>query len=872
MTGARPWAAVAALLLVALPAAADIVLPGSQHIGISDSLGAGFAPVDPVQCDKYRANPSTFHLSESATITSVTLHDAIGLEHDDLSVDLDGTPRSTLICVSCLLCTNLASCGNVTIDLSPDVPLDPGDRTIAIYDPSGSSANCDSGNDYSWSQLTLHSSGTTTSIMLNRRRHVGDSDDDDDDYDTTDLADPFYPDADEGDPITQSFTLGTALRLTDVKLYRARDLDVTTAVVKIDGTSIGAIPKTSTSSPLNPYEANPTTVSTSLLLAAGTHTVSIDAGNLGPGSIDDFSWDDIVLRFTSTAASGAPGFFNAVDVGDGVLLGQIETKVAGGAFTLDLYALTGMGTGQLTTHSGPATVELLNAADSSGVTDLYGCNANWSLVTSLGAVNFTGGFAQVSGTFPVAGLKEARIKVTDSGTGAAGCSLDSFAIRPATLEVVASQLDEDSPGTATTLANTATSGLPRHRAGAPFTITVTGKASGGATATSYDGTPDWTEALVAPATVAGNLTITTWNGASGGARSTDTAVYDEVGAVTLAFTDSTWANVDADDTDPANRQITGTASIGRFIPDHFLLNAGTLTPTCAAGANDFSYLGSTLQWATATTLTARTYDDPGTPAVEGTTTQNYAGSDLSKLPGTLGQPTYAVYDDPAIPGTPTLSIAGLSAPTIGTATLGVANVTLPALVFDRTLVGAFQAEIQITLPAFTDTDGVAPKTLVLGSATAGNGIAFSGTGSPKSQRFGRLYFEPRYGSDRLDMDVPLRAEYFDGVSFMHNADDACTSLSTADVAFAGLAGQTHSVSPVMGSNGLWTVTITAPNPTAQGPATLQIPAAGNLTYTHALMLDDVDTDGFDDDPQRTVYFGLHAQEERWIYQRDATAD
>jgi hypothetical protein len=650
--------------------------------------------------------------------------------------------------------------------------------------------------------------------------------------------------------------------------------------VKIDGASIGAIPKTSTSAPLNPYEANPTTVSTSLLLAAGTHTVSIDAGNLGAGSIDDFSWDDLVLRFTGTAASGAPGFFNAVDVNDDVLLGQIETKIAGDAFTLDLYALTGLGTGQLTTHAGAATVELLNAASNSGVTDIYGCNADWSVVESLGTVNFTGGFTQVSGTFPTYGLKEARIKVTDSGTGAAGCSLDAFAIRPATLEVVASQLDEDSPGTASTLANAGSSGLPRHRAGTPFTITVTGKASGGATATNYDGTPmDWTETAIAPATIAGDLSISAWNNASGGSRSTDTAVYDEVGAVALAFTDTTWASVDADDTLPANRYIIGTANVGRFIPDHFLLTEGALTPACAAGAGDFSYLGSTLQWATATTLTARTYDNPSTPADESTTTLNYAGDDLSKLPGTLGQPAYAVYDDPAIAGTPTLSIAGLSAPTIGTAAAGVATVTLPALLFERALIGAFQAEIQVTLPAFTDSDGIAPDTYTLGAASAGDGIAFAGTGSPKLQRFGRLYFEPRYGSDRLPMDVPLRAEYFDGVSFAHNADDACTALSAADVTLgqiladgtyssAALGGQTHSVNGA--GNGRWTVTLTAP--LQSGRAHLEIPDSSNPSYVHALLLDDADTDGFDDNPQRVVYFGLHDQDEQWIYQRDATAD
>jgi hypothetical protein len=854
-----PGGLAALLLLAAVPAAADIVLNGNFHTGDDDDVAA-FTPLDPVECTRYRTYPQTFHLSQDATITGFTLHDAIDTQNSTITIDLDGVQRSALSCTACDLCEGSSSCGDIAVTLTTGVSLSAGDHTVAVVDPSGASGNCLSSNDFGWSKLTLLSSAGTTSVMLSRRRHLGDDDDADDDYDftgnVTTSSNQFYPDADEASSADISFTLGAANRLTDVKLYRLRDINSVDGTVKVDGTQVGTLTT----------NGNPLTLGTSLLLAAGTHTLTVTSGTLS-GQRDDMTWDATILRFSGTTASGSPGFFNAVDVGDNVLTGQIETKVAGGASTLDLYALTSLGTGQLLTYSGTADVYLLDASSSSGLTDIYGCNANWSVAQNLGSVTFVGGFAQVSSTFLTAGLKEARIKVVDS-SGSAGCSLDNFAIRPASLAVVATHGTDATAGITDALTQIASSGTPVHRAGAPFTITVTGKASDGTTtATSYDGTPDWTETLIAPATVAGELTIGSWNNASLGSRSTDVAKYSEVGAATFTFTDTAWASVDADDTAAAQRAITGTANVGRFIPDHFLVTEGTLAPACTAGATDFSYLGSTLQWATATTLTARTADDTNVAGDQSTTTQNYAG-DLEKLPASLGQPTYAVYDDPAIAGTPALDVAGLSVPTIPSVTLGVATVTLPPLEFSRALVGAFDAEIQVDVPAFADSDGVAPEEspIVLGSATAGGGVAF--TGGFKSQRFGRLYFEPSHGSDRLPMDVPLRAEYFDGIAFVPNSDDACTSLSTSDVALTPVAAQTHSVTA--NGTGVWKVTLTAPM--QAGAATLEIPDTGNPTYAHELLLDDIDADGFDDNPQRTVYFGIRGQEERWIYQRDATAD
>jgi MSHA biogenesis protein MshQ len=502
---------------------------------------------------------------------------------------------------------------------------------------------------------------------------------------------------------------------------------------------------------------------------------------------------------------------------------------------------------------------VLDASSSASSTDVYGCNSAWVPKQTLGSsVVFVGGKATLAATLLDAGLREARIRVTDNATSAQGCSLDNFAIRPASLEVVASHATESTPGTATLLDNTTTAGTVIHRAWREFSVTVTGKTALGATVTNYDGTPDLTATHLSPAAFTGTIEAGSWQPASGGSRRTDQAKYGEAGAVTIKAEDTSWANVDAVDTDIADRKFSGTVAAGRFVPDHFSVVRGALSPSCTNGSTGFSYLGSTLAWASpAVTLTAEN--------ALNVPTKNYtAHADLMKLSATeIGTPAYTV-----------------AAGTLGTVgSLGVLNlgegqvaVQLPSLTFARTLTAAFDANIRVDFPDFDgDADGIQPTDypLVLG---ASGGVAFSP--DFRSQRFGRLYFGPKYGSELLEMDVPLRAEYFDGAAWVQNAADTCTSMTQAYVAFAGLPGQTHAVQPTGVSNGLWNVKIQPPNPRAQGSATLTLDVAGaSPSVPYPLLADDSNADGsYAEDPTRTVYFGLHAQDERWIYQRDVTGD
>jgi hypothetical protein len=862
---ARGGALALALLAAATAARADVTLTGNQHVGDCDDAGGactGFTPLDPVSRNQMFNYPINFTLTTTTTIDKVRL---------DNPVDLDGKLQIYLESRGTNLGSSSSHFGTLsgsTFDLIPDLVLVPGDYVIlpdgGCSESSGSTFfyNCPGGkvNDFGYSSITLESTQSNTTVMLNQRRHLGDNTDPsgDDDYDfsgnVSTSSNEFYPDAADGTTIDIGFTLSANLRLTELRFHRLRDINnesptfATNPKVLVDGSSVGEL--TTEGDPF------PLTLANSLLLLSGNHTLRVESGSFS-GQRDDFSWDDIVMVFASTTTSGSPGAFNAVDTGGAVLTGAITTKVAGGAFTLDLYALNGFGTGQNTGYAGTATVEVLNAADNSGAIDVYGCRGSWTVAQSVaGTVAFVAGKAVVAGTFLDSGLKEARIRVTDSTTGAQGCSIDNFAIRPASFGVAPSQGSETTAGTTTPLTNALPGGLPRHRAGQPFTIVASALTAGGAAATAYDGTPEASGTALLPATTNGTLTAGTWGSAVNGVLRTDTAKYSEVGPVTLTIKDTTWAAVDVDDTVASQREFSGTAATGRFVPDHFKVTEGSLAPACAAGG--FSYLGSTLAWATpAVTLTAESADD--------TTTLNYEGT-LESLPATLAQPAYA-----ALAGT--LDTGGLSAPAIGAAVAGTATVTLPSLSFTRGLIGAFDAEIRIELPAFADDDGIVPEEspIVLGALSAGGGVAF--TANAKSQRFGRLYFEPRHGSDRLPLEVPLRAEYFDGVTFQHNAADACTVLSGADVTLAGVGGQTHSVTSA--GNGLWTVTLTAPN--TPGQATLGIDLASppvTPAVAYPLLQADADGDGtYAEDPAGIATFGLYdPADQRWIYQREVVGN
>ena len=121
----------------------------------------------------------------------------------------------------------------------------------------------------------------------------------------------------------------------------------------------------------------------------------------------------------------------------------------------------------------------------------------------------------------------------------------------------------------------------------------------------------------------------------------------------------------------------------------------------------------------------------------------------------------------------------------------------------------------------------------------------------------------------MPLDVPLRAEYFDGVTFVPNLADSCTVLAASDITLVpAVAGQSKVLTAHGG--GRWTVQLGAP--LDDGQATLSIDLASppvSPTVPYPLLTADTDANGtYAEDPTATVTFGLHTQDDKRIYSRE----
>lgn len=825
-------AAGLALALLAGPAPADVTLAGSQHIGDGETAGSSFDPDDPVSRAQMQANPSHFHLSQASVVTAVRLEDAD---------DLDGRLRVFIDDLSTALPGTLAG-DTYTLD----TPLTLGAGTHTIWPDGGCSLTgfalpCIAGgeNDFGFSAITLVSNQITFSRAFTRRTHLGNSTEGDDDY-----LGNWYPDAPDGTSVSHAFTVEASRSLIEVRLYGLRDVSASSSGprVLVDGTLVGAAGA----------NGNPT-IAASLALAAGPHTLTVEVGQHGNGSNDDVSWDDIVLVMVNNPAT-TPGQFNAVDPGADAAAGAITTKVAGTPFSLDLVAVTGGA--QFAAYTGTLAVELV---DASGAGDC----AAWPAAAALGNVTFTaadGGRRSVAITYGDV-LADARVRLTDGALQLSACSADNFAIRPHSFgDVTVTHGDASTAGTTEALASGGFSGStqPVHRAGRPFTLRATAYTGAGAVAQGYAGEPEVTAALSLLGTHAGTASASGWTYPSAGAVRSDAVTYDEAGAVRLQLTDTTFAAVDADDTDAATRSTTPVSvDVGRFVPDHFTFTAevdAEYAPGCAAGG--FTYVGQPFQFVGAPRARVKAV------AAGGTATRNYSDAGLYRVVlhaegGALPQSAYAAAD-----GTLDASLVPDPDNAFTNEGDGESLFTLLAPSGHRFVRGApvapFDAAISITL-SLVDADGVDFASTSPGrfGDPAAGGIPFSGDAS--LVRFGRLVIDNAHGSERLPLAVPLRAEFWSN-GFQPNGLDSCTTLTLGDLAVTTTLPTTPTLTAGAGA---WTLTLSAPN--TPGQATVEAALAARPW----LQLDDADADAaYDDDPRGVATFGLASDRQRRIYQRE----
>jgi hypothetical protein len=517
--------------------------------------------------------------------------------------------------------------------------------------------------------------------------------------------------------------------------------------------------------------------------------------------------------------------------------GVIETYA--GTKTLKLWS----------TYSDPTTGTRTVAIDGTTISTSSGSPTSRS-------TSFAAGRAVVNARYKDVGLIRIDIKddsVPEPVGGITGFA--SFVSKPADFAITSITRTDDSanPGASTP------AGTVFVDAGEPFKVTVEVRDAERSLTPNYgnETTPEAIKliasTLVAPA---GGRNGTANDGAIGGSFSSTTPAgtfngssfyWDEVGAITLQASVGDGDYLGAGD-------VTGGASgtVGRFKPDNF--DVSTNSPAFGAACGTFTYLGQSFTYDTAPvfTVTARN--------AQNGTTQNYteAGGWFKITNSTLQNRTYT-------PSSGTLDTSGLpstgSDPAIGNLSAGTATLTFDSgsgLRFDRsTPVAPFDAEITLGIDVIDD-DGVAYASNPA-QVGAGSGIDFNGG---KAMRFGRLIVENAHDSELLDLDVPLKTQYFNGTYYV-DITDICTSRTTDDLNLT------------QNPPGLSTASIAAPL-----DLSFSAPGASNTGYIEIEVdLSDLSwlqfdwpadpIDGvYDDNPTGRATFGIYKGSNQIIYIRE----
>jgi MSHA biogenesis protein MshQ len=349
---------------------------------------------------------------------------------------------------------------------------------------------------------------------------------------------------------------------------------------------------------------------------------------------------------------------------------------------------------------------------------------------------------------------------------------------------------------------------------------------------------------------------------SAGVAEDVTATYSEVGTVTLQAVAADYLGTGTD--------VTGTsATIGRFTPYHFAvsLNSPEFATGCATGG--FTYIGQPFGYATAPVITVTAQNK------QNETTENYEGEWWKMASGNLTEKKY-----PSAAGTLVLSGLPGTDPTVTPLIDGMGLVKFSAgsgLVFERDYdpVEPFDADIALKINVLDGDDIAATANPVtFGEATAGGGMDFD---NGKEMRWGRLAMQNAYGSERVALAMPLRAEYYSGSAFVPNNADGCTGLALSKITLSNSSGSVTADNPIqVGDSGSSSASLLN-NPMVAGEAGLSFSASGDDGYIDVqpdlssmawLQYDWDGDDSHDDNPTARASFGLFKGRPALIYLRE----
>ena len=639
----------------------------------------------------------------------------------------------------------------------------------------------------------------------------------------------------------------------------------------------------------------------------------------GPGGSED------PTRGGSNVGNVDLGYFNVVEVESDPVDGPLYTKIAGKEFNVDVVRLAPF-------FPFPITVdlELVEADPSTDCEDL-------NQLSDLGAHTIS--------RYPpretiedlsyknAIGAARIRVKYFVSFFIIQSCSQDIFSVRPAYLSLNATDLNRGTPGTNRTLDGD-NSDICRaaggtdicHKAGLNFTVQGTAYNDNSAIVSSgYDPVADVDWELNAPnASSGGRLGLNRKPNSldfDGSKNRTDKATYSEVGLVDLSLNDE--GNFAAQSADKTNDHCISDNStntqnsngkygcqtatrqditVGRFVPDHLITKNASLTnrshiSSCSEDFRNFTYLGE--PWSLEFKIVAKNNQTE--------TTENYI-NDFARLP--IDNSTYNTSSDPGLHFSAVHNPSNKSyyePPKTLTDRIDIDNIT-----------GNFtQGTADISLNGTitrnsTEPDGPFEDFRLGFNPIDEDNIKMTGTPDLNSTlnngndtyelvdgdiRYGRLNIENAYGSELFDLEVPIKAEYYDGDGFTINKDDWCTRLTIDDSTdyvkmelknetvgwqpanqTIGLSGRESSGS-AQGEGLKNTIKEAHTLQLDAGKAALVLNATGknntgyayvqaNLTEQHWLRFDWSDNGNYTDYPNATATFGIFRGNEHIIYQQE----
>jgi len=345
----------------------------------------------------------------------------------------------------------------------------------------------------------------------------------------------------------------------------------------------------------------------------------------------------------------------------------------------------------------------------------------------------------------------------------------------------------------------------------------------------------------------GNLSLTTASFSNG--TSSTTTSWDEVGAMTI--------NAQTTDYLSGGQNITGTsATIGRFHPAQYEVSVPSVTEACGA----FTYSRQAFN----DTIIIKAQN------TSGSTTMNYRDgfATLTDLSDTAELP----FRNDQTPGPdPYDSQNGTYVIDFSTGNLGEAMLDMQ-LTWNMPEQVETTTTVQMTSPS-TDDGGI---NIVPGGMPDLTNLGMSVT------RFGRLNITNAFGSELVNLSLPLTTEYFTANGYILNTDDNCTVLTDAPAGPPTWGDITLVSSSYTGNltegettpsltnivNGSGAITLTAPGAGNDGSVVLNITAPLWLLSDWDGVDQLADGDLFDDDPSAIATFGIFNGNDSTIYLRE----